>query len=63
MNSCTICSRPIRLVPSAQERADKYGTHPARYYTALFTEHADCTLRRRAQETQALMRRITGEKA
>lgn len=56
--NCTICHKPIVLVPSAEERAKKYGDHPARYYTALFTEHADCTLRKRNDETLALMRRI-----
>lgn len=33
--NCTICGKPVVLVPSAAERAKKYGDHPASYYTAL----------------------------
>lgn len=55
---CTICHQPVVLVPSAAERARKYQDHPASYYTQLFTEHAECTLRKRAQDTRALMQRI-----
>lgn len=56
---CTICHQEIKLVPSAAERAkkDKAG-NTAAYYTGLFTEHADCTLRKRQDETRALMKRI-----
>lgn len=56
--NCSICHKPVVLNPSAAERAQKHGDHPASYYTALFTEHADCTLRKRSEDTQALMRRI-----
>jgi hypothetical protein len=57
--NCTICHKPIVLVPSAAERAkkDKAG-NTASYYTSLFTEHSDCTLRKRQEETGALMKRI-----
>ena len=54
--NCTICSKPIILVPSAEERAKKDLTgKPAAYYRSLFTEHSDCTLRKRAEDTSKLM--------
>lgn len=54
---CTICGKPIVLVPSAVERARKYGESP-RYYLNLFREHADCALRVRREETSALMQSL-----
>jgi hypothetical protein len=56
--NCTICGKKITLVPSAKERADKYGGKPADY-TKLFTQHAQCVLDKRETETIALMRRTT----
>lgn len=53
--NCTICHKPIVLVPSATERAAKTG-QPASYYLGLFTEHADCTIHKRNQDTLELMR-------
>lgn len=44
--NCTICGKPIELVPSATERAEKYGGNP-NDYTVLFTEHAACTIKKR----------------
>lgn len=55
--NCTICSKPIVLVPSATERAAKYGNTPA-FYTRLFRQHADCQLKKRAEDTTELMRRL-----
>ena len=55
--NCTICKKPIILVPSAQERADKHGGKPSDY-TRLFTEHADCALEKRKQETSELIARL-----
>lgn len=55
--NCTICGRPITLKPTAEERAAKYGAHPASYYTALFTEHSQCILRKRLQEERDLLQR------
>lgn len=54
---CTICNKEIVLVPSAAERAKKYGGTPS-YYTSLFTEHADCAIKKRETETLDLVRRI-----
>ena len=56
--NCTICGKKITLVPSAKERADKYGGKPADY-TKLFTEHTQCVLDKREAETTALMRITT----
>ncbi len=53
---CTICGKNIVLIPSAKERAAKYGGKPADY-TALFTEHAACTVEKRERETLELIRR------
>lgn len=54
---CTICGRPITLAPSAKERAakDVSGKNEA-YYRSLFTEHTECTLKKRNDDVAALMR-------
>lgn len=54
--NCTICKRPIKLVPSAIERAAKYGGTPAQY-SRLFNAHADCQLALRKKQTSELMAR------
>jgi hypothetical protein len=59
--NCTICGKPIELVPSAAERARKYGGTPADY-TKLFTTHNACAIEKREAETLALMRRLNKEK-
>ena len=55
MANCNICNKPIILVPSAQERAKKYGGKPSDY-TKLFTTHSDCFIQKRDQDTLELMR-------
>lgn len=55
--NCTICAKPIVLVPSAAERAAKHGNTPA-FYTGLFRQHADCQLKARAESTSELMGRL-----
>lgn len=56
---CTLCSRPIVLVPSAAERAAKDVTgKTASYYRGLFTAHSECQLKARAESTSELMRRL-----
>ena len=57
--NCTHCNKPIVLVPSATERAAKYGNTPA-FYTRLFTMHTECQLERRRESTSELMRRLSG---
>lgn len=44
--NCTICGKPVVLVPSASERAKKFGGKPSDY-TKLFTAHAACQLEKR----------------
>jgi hypothetical protein len=58
--NCTICNKPVVLIPSANERANKYGGTPSDY-TKLFTTHPDCALRKRKRETNKLMSRIKGD--
>ena len=53
---CTICGKPITLVPSARERAAKYGGKPSDY-TKLFSEHAECVAAKRERETLELIKR------
>lgn len=56
--NCTICGKPIVLVPSAAERAAKdVSGKSAAYYTSLFTTHSECAVAKREQDTLALMRR------
>lgn len=55
--NCTICGKPIKLTPTAAERAAKFGGTAA-HYTSLFTEHSQCQLEKRKTDTSALMKRI-----
>ena len=55
--NCTICNKPITLVPSANERAKKFGGKPSDY-TKLFTTHSQCAIAKRRQETSELMERL-----
>ncbi len=55
--NCTICGKPIVLVPSAQERAKKFGGKPGDY-TALFTAHAQCQEEKRSRESSELIERL-----
>ena len=55
--NCTICNKPIVLMPSAAERAKKAGGKPSDY-TKLFTEHAECAVAKREREAVELMRKI-----
>lgn len=56
--NCTICNKPITLTPSASERERKNGGKPSDY-TAMFTEHSSCAIKKRNEDTSALMKRIT----
>jgi hypothetical protein len=42
--NCTLCGKPIKLTPTAAERAAKFGKTPA-FYTNLFQEHAECQVK------------------
>ena len=55
--NCTICNRPIVLVPSATERAAKYGG-TLTFYTHLFTTHSECLVRERSKQASDLMRKL-----
>jgi hypothetical protein len=54
---CSICGKPIVLVPSAKERAEKFGGK-ASDYTKLFTAHGHCQAVKREQDARALLRRL-----
>lgn len=54
--NCTLCHKPIVLVPSARERAARYGGTPA-HYTRLFQQHPECLIAKREREATELMRR------
>ena len=58
--TCSICGKPIVLMPSAAERARRFGGRPGDY-TRLFTAHTDCTIAKRSQDAVALMGRIAAE--
>ena len=49
MKNCTICGKKIVLVPSASERAKKFGGTPS-HYESLFTTHAACALEDRDED-------------
>ena len=57
---CSICHKEIKLIPSAEERADKYGGKPTDY-TKLFTTHADCFIKQRELDTKNLIQKINGK--
>ena len=57
MANCTYCNKPIVLIPSAQERASRYGGKPSDY-TKLFTYHDDCFRKHHENETRELIKRI-----
>lgn len=54
--NCSICKKPVVLIPTAAERARKFGGKPSDY-TRLFTYHADCYLEKRKAETTQLSAR------
>jgi hypothetical protein len=55
--NCTHCNKKIVLIPSARERAAKFGGTPESY-TKLFTMHASCLLERRAASVSELIKKL-----
>jgi hypothetical protein len=53
---CTICGQEVILVPSAAERAKKFGGSP-QDYTRLFPWHTQCILQKNSEEVSALIAR------
>lgn len=43
---CKYCGMPIVLVPSAEERAKKFGESP-KFYLNLFYAHGECIVKSR----------------
>ena len=60
-HNCKYCGKPIILVPSAEERAKKYGNSPE-FYRKLFTAHNECILQQRNAETAVLMAKHYSQK-
>jgi hypothetical protein len=58
---CTLCNNPIVLVPSAAERAKKFGGKPSDY-TKLFTVHAACAIAELAKRNRVTPGRPSNDK-
>lgn len=56
MAKCIHCGHEIVLVPSAAERARKYGGTPA-YYTGLFISHSHCEVEARNKSVREAIER------
>ena len=54
--NCSICNKPIILIPSAAERARKSGG-TASDYTRLFTTHTYCQLAKNKTDLSDLIKR------
>lgn len=57
MAKCNICGKEIVLVPSAEERARKFGGK-AQDYIKMFTSHSECIINKRREETSKLIKNI-----
>jgi hypothetical protein len=55
--NCSHCGKPVILVPSAAERARRYGGTPSDYIR-LFPIHADCQIKLRRQGVSELIQRL-----
>lgn len=52
---CTICKKPIVLIPPASERAAKCGGTPEDYIR-LFTTHSNCLIQKRNEDVSKLIK-------
>lgn len=57
---CRLCNQEIILVPSAEERAKKYGG-TAQFYTKLFTVHGECQVRKNRQDSKKLIEKLNAK--
>lgn len=57
---CRYCGKPVTLVPSATERARKYGGTPQEYIDR-FPDHSQCVVEARSASTRLLMERHRAE--
>lgn len=57
--NCRVCGKTIVLVPSARERAARFGGTPE-FYTRLFTTHGSCQVAQRSLDAVETMRRLNG---
>ena len=56
-HACSLCGKPITLVPSAEERSRKGDGLAADFFRSLFPQHTACTLAKREEDTLDLIRR------
>lgn len=54
---CTICNKPVILIPSASQRAKCFGRKPE-YYKNLFPNHSECIIKKRNNDTSKLIKLI-----
>ena len=47
--TCKYCNKPVVLMPSAAERAKRYGGYPSDYI-ALFPAHSACVVAARSDQ-------------
>ena len=57
---CRLCNQDIILVPSAEERAKKYGG-TAQFYANLFTVHGECQVRKNKIDSKQLMEKLNAK--
>ena len=55
--NCIYCKKKIVLVPSAAQRAKRFGGTPQQY-VRLFTSHPECALKERERQTSELIERL-----
>lgn len=53
--TCKYCGKPVVLVPSAKERAKKFGKTPE-FYRRLFPNHGACEVKAREEATRRMIR-------
>lgn len=58
--TCSLCHKEIVLIPSASQRARKFGGRPVDY-TRLFKVHPECALDKRKRDTVEFIRRLLEE--
>lgn len=58
---CNLCQQPVILVPSAEERAKKYGGTPD-FYRSLFKVHSWCQIAANRASQLELTKRLVNER-
>ena len=53
--NCELCGKKVVLVPSAKQRAEKFGGQP-KDYEKLFPTHTECQLKRNRERVSELIK-------